>query len=59
MSISQRTLDGKKTFILVVMWLFQKRLAAAKTLVMYIRKVLVSNFGNDINYPNQVYKGPP
>ena len=27
------------------------------TLATYIRKVLVSSFGNDINYPNQIFKG--
>jgi hypothetical protein len=57
MSVTQRTLHGKKRSILVAMRLFQRRLAEAITIVTYIRKVLVSNFGNDINYPNQVFKG--
>jgi hypothetical protein len=56
MSITQRTLHGKKTSILVAMWLFQRRLAEAITLVIYIRGVLASNFDNDIYYLNQVFK---
>jgi hypothetical protein len=52
-----QTLNLKKTSILVAMWLFQRRRVEAITLATYMRKVLVSSFGNKINYPNQVFKG--
>jgi len=57
MSIAQRTLRGKKTLILAAMWLFQRRFVEVITLVTHIRKVLVSSSGNNINYPDQVFKG--
>ena len=49
MSITQRTLHEKKTFILAAMWQFQRRHVEEITLVTYIRKVLVYSFGDDTN----------